>query len=57
MTTSRHTLRFHRQLTKPVLVTKAEIMEDAMVLFRGKLQTAGIGIRKPLFQNAAHVLL
>jgi signal transduction histidine kinase len=41
---TRHTLRFHRQLTKPVTVTKAEILEDVLVLFRGRLRTAGITV-------------
>jgi PAS domain S-box-containing protein len=41
---TRHTLRFHRQLTNPVMATKAEILEDALVLFRGKLRTAGIKV-------------
>lgn len=41
---TRHTLRFHRQLTKPVMSTKAEILEDVMVLFRGRLSSLGIKV-------------
>jgi PAS domain S-box-containing protein len=42
---TRHTLRFHRQLTKPVLATKAEILEEVLVLFRGRLSALGLKIK------------
>ena len=42
---TRHTLRFHRQLTKPVLSTKAEILEDVLVLFRGRLSGLGLKLK------------
>ena len=42
---TRHTLRFHRQLTKPVLSTKAEILEDVLVLFRGRLSGLGLKVK------------
>ncbi len=41
---TRHTLRFHRQQTRPVQITKAEILEEVMTLFRGRLKTNEIGI-------------
>ncbi len=41
---TRHTLRFHRQQTRPVQVTKAEILDEVMTLFRGRLKTNQIRI-------------
>lgn len=43
---TRHTLRFHRQLTKPVMATKAEILEDVLVLFQGRLSGARLDVEK-----------
>ncbi len=42
---TRHTLRFHRQLTKPVATTKAEILEEVLVLFRGRLSSLGVNVK------------
>jgi PAS domain S-box-containing protein len=39
-----HTLRFHRQLTRPVMSTKAEILDDVLTLFRGRLATVGLTV-------------
>jgi PAS domain S-box-containing protein len=39
---TRHTLRFHRQLTKPVMTTKAEILNEVLTLFRGRLAAVGL---------------
>ncbi len=47
---SRHTLRFHRQLTNPVMATKREILEEALVLFRGRLRTSGIKVETRFFE-------
>ncbi len=39
-----HTLRFHRQATSPVMTTKAEILNEVLTLFRGRLSTSGIKV-------------
>ncbi len=39
-----HTLRFHRQSTNPAMATKAEILNEVLTLFRGRLSTGGIKV-------------
>ncbi len=39
-----HTLRFHRQLTRPLMTTKAEILNDVLTLFRGRMVAAGLRV-------------
>lgn len=43
---TRNTLRFHRQLTNPVMSSKAEILEDVLALFQGRLTYAGVTVEK-----------